>query len=430
MAANQLGTLQASQVILQRALQLCFLYFPELRLFCKGFRELDGSVDQLGIGQTAYTRKIGLTSIGNFGDAASAFNMTDVPLTLANFPQLRYDFKVEELNAAGNINLLDQAALSLAITLAQGITSRVAALVCNAKFNTTKNGTAPYLNVASGWTRANTVLVLQQMANDRGIPKRLPQPLRTINGDVVQPDSERFMVINSTVNSALLGDSLIVSEYNNAANAEAIRTGKLPVVSDFELALYAQLPNTDGNLIGFAGCADALAYVARAPKTPWDVYPDLPKTASFARVVDEATGFQVLMIIEGTVGTLGLSSKIIWLDGLDVGNADNLIRLTSGAIAGTSGQLVGLKVIGSGYGYTDGTGAYAAPTVTISGGGGSGATATATINANGAVTGLTITAAGSGYTSAPTVTFTPSTSGGNGRVAGPASAVASIAGLY
>ena len=43
------------------------------------------------------------------------------------------------------------------------------------------------------------------------------------------------------------------------------------------------------------------------------------------------------------------------------------------------------------------------PTVTISGGGGNGATATATVSAAGIVTGITITAPGSGYTSAPTV---------------------------
>lgn len=45
------------------------------------------------------------------------------------------------------------------------------------------------------------------------------------------------------------------------------------------------------------------------------------------------------------------------------------------------------------------------PSVTISGGGGSGATATATVSAAGIVTGISITAGGSGFTSAPTVTI-------------------------
>ena len=45
------------------------------------------------------------------------------------------------------------------------------------------------------------------------------------------------------------------------------------------------------------------------------------------------------------------------------------------------------------------------PTVTITGGGGSGATATATVSSAGIVTGISITAGGSGYSSAPTVTI-------------------------
>ncbi|AIX17315.1 neck protein [Synechococcus phage ACG-2014b] len=43
------------------------------------------------------------------------------------------------------------------------------------------------------------------------------------------------------------------------------------------------------------------------------------------------------------------------------------------------------------------------PTVTITGGGGSGATGTAVVSATGIVTGITVTAGGTGYTSAPSV---------------------------
>jgi uncharacterized repeat protein (TIGR01451 family)/fimbrial isopeptide formation D2 family protein len=52
-----------------------------------------------------------------------------------------------------------------------------------------------------------------------------------------------------------------------------------------------------------------------------------------------------------------------------------------------------------------GTGYISAPTVTFSGGGGSGATATAIINGSGNVTGIFITNPGSGYSSNPTITF-------------------------
>ncbi len=65
----------------------------------------------------------------------------------------------------------------------------------------------------------------------------------------------------------------------------------------------------------------------------------------------------------------------------------------------SGGTLNYITVDDGGSGYTS------APTVSFSGGGGSGATATATVS-NGVVTAVTITDAGSGYTSAPTVAFT------------------------
>lgn len=66
---------------------------------------------------------------------------------------------------------------------------------------------------------------------------------------------------------------------------------------------------------------------------------------------------------------------------------------------GAHGTLHAIRVSAAGKGYTT------APTVVITGGGGTGATATAAVS-KGAVTGITVTIAGSGYTSVPTVAFT------------------------
>ncbi|MBN8524507.1 MAG: hypothetical protein J0M02_04115 [Planctomycetes bacterium] len=89
-----------------------------------------------------------------------------------------------------------------------------------------------------------------------------------------------------------------------------------------------------------------------------------------------------------------------------------------------SSQIYSLSLTAGGSGYTS------APTVTFSGGGGSGAAATASFSA-GAVTGLTLTNRGSGYTSVPTVTI--SGGGGSGAtatvtMATPAPAVTSAGG--
>lgn len=71
----------------------------------------------------------------------------------------------------------------------------------------------------------------------------------------------------------------------------------------------------------------------------------------------------------------------------------------------TSGVLSSIKVTKNGSGYLT------APTVTFTGGGGSGATATAVIDRGGSVIRIDITNVGSGYTSAPSVTIGTSLTG-------------------
>jgi hypothetical protein len=353
--------------------------------------------------------------------------MTDVAVPLSNFPQIYHKFTVDEINRAQQgFNLLDQIALPVGVKLAQAITARVFSLIGNANFDTTKNSVGPTITVAAASaTRTNLILALQSACNERGIPENVAMP--TINGDAAAgQDSMRYCIVNSTAYAALLADTLIVSEYNNAQNAMAIKSGRLPTVSGFDFGPYAQMPNPDGNLVGIGGSRDALAYVSRAPRTPFDLMPDLPRTALLQVVTDPSTGFQCLLILEGQVGDLSIHMRIVWLDGMAIGNPNNLIRIVSGANSGTEGQITALTVTNSGYGYRNSSGAFAAPTVTISGGGGSGATATATISANGAVTGLTITNAGSSYESVPTVTFTKPS---DGSVVAPATAYATVGGL-
>ena len=69
-----------------------------------------------------------------------------------------------------------------------------------------------------------------------------------------------------------------------------------------------------------------------------------------------------------------------------------------------------------------GSGYTSAPTLVFTGGGGSGASATAVVG-NGEVTAVAMTSGGSGYTSAPTVSFT----GGGGTGASASAAIAATA---
>ena len=97
--------------------------------------------------------------------------------------------------------------------------------------------------------------------------------------------------------------------------------------------------------------------------------------------------------------------------GLDTGAVRGLITFNLSASQEAypySGAVANLTITAAGSGYT------AAPTVSFSGGGGTGVTATATIT-SGTVSALTITANGTGFTAAPTVSFTGG--GGSGTTA-------------
>ena len=79
------------------------------------------------------------------------------------------------------------------------------------------------------------------------------------------------------------------------------------------------------------------------------------------------------------------------------------------ALGSASNIFSGIQVTNAGSGYTS------APAVTISGGGGQGAVATATLNGSGGVATIQLWSAGKGYTSEPTVTI--SGGGGSGATA-------------
>ena len=79
---------------------------------------------------------------------------------------------------------------------------------------------------------------------------------------------------------------------------------------------------------------------------------------------------------------------------------DGTGAITEAGIFDTIGSKVDDITVSAG-----GTGYTSAPTVTFTGGGGTGATATATVS-GGVVTAVTVTGVGSGYTSVPTIGFT------------------------
>jgi hypothetical protein len=118
-----------------------------------------------------------------------------------------------------------------------------------------------------------------------------------------------------------------------------------------------------------------------------------------------ATSLPVALFSPGGALTL-VAGQTLSADGLHtVPYGSNRISSASPPVTATStlnafGEVANVN-------FTPGSGYTTAPTVTFSGGGGSGASATATLS----VSGVTITNGGSGYTTAPTVTFSAPASG-------------------
>ena len=410
LGVNSLGTLSGT-IVIQRALELTFQKFPQLSLFAKGFKELDGKVAQAKLNQTVVSRILTPSTVSTFGTAAQNYSATDVPGKLRNFKQIYHAFTVGEVNSTER-NLIDEAALPMATGLAIAITNSVANLVSRSNFGTTVNSQASALAVASAWSYSNTLVPLRTGLKKRGAPEQ-----------------GRFFVANADVDGALITDPLVVAALNNPANGLAIQSGKLPeIMSGLQYGSFDGLATgPDGNLLGFAGTPDALMYVARAPMTPDEVFGAAAARAPFVYgiITEPMTGFSVM--VQQWIGTdLKVHTRLAWLDGLEKGNNNNLIRLISGNAAGTSGTITALTVTNPGYRYVNSSGVVTAPTISFTGGGGTGAAATATVDTEGGLTGFSISNAGSGYTSAPTVVITPASSG---TCEGEASAVATVGGL-
>lgn len=300
---NSLGTL-SGELILQRALTLCFLKRPALAMISMGFKELDGRVENALLGQNVKTRLRTEATVNDFGTGPSAVTTSDVTISLTGKKEIHHRFSLAEVNQTDR-NLIDEQAEPIAVALANHIIDSVAALWTNANYSNKAT-------VASAWSYVNTVLALKGKL------------------DVAKcPDSNRFFTMSSAVELALLDDSLIVAALNNPMNANAIATGKLPATAGLQLAPYYALPDNSENLVGFAGTPDASAYAARAPKNPEEALPGAKFPGILNYVEDPRTGFRVMVNQWIDPDTLDINNRLVWFEGYAVGNPANGCRLVT-----------------------------------------------------------------------------------------------------
>jgi hypothetical protein len=113
----------------------------------------------------------------------------------------------------------------------------------------------------------------------------------------------------------------------------------------------------------------------------------------------------------------GLTSTYVYAGGGTIANGGNAITIAQPLLAPVANGVsaTGLTVSGSGF--------IAPPLVQITGGDGTGATAVAEVDANGNLTGITITNPGSGYTVAPAFSLVGGGIGNTGTIGGSATLV-------
>jgi hypothetical protein len=167
-----------------------------------------------------------------------------------------------------------------------------------------------------------------------------------------------------------------------AINNEVVQKTKNLVVTSGKEWVAKRMAGQDSNMTHMAIGTDTTTIAAA------------PVLASHTALVTEVER-NAMTVSGGTV----TGNDIVYA--VTYGAGDGTGAITEAGIFDTVGSKVDDIAVSAG-----GTGYTSAPTVTFTGGGGgTGATATATV-AGGVVTAVTVTAGGTGYTSAPTIGFT------------------------
>lgn len=257
-AANVLGTV-AGNLISQRILALMVSRRPMLRGVCTDF-----SAERARLGQTVYTRTVGLPAVNNFGTGAVDTAMTDYTVQMANHKEVHFAFTTAEYLSTHR-NLVEETSEALATALGNHMVDAVAALI-----------TTAFTSVTTG--AANT--------KDFSDVTKAAKALNVAGA----PEFNRSMWINSDFAEAIENDD-VVMEYVSSDMAAAY--GHWKNVKGFaNIWEYPALPTTS-NLIGFAFQQNALLLATRVADNP-EALIDAGYPGSLQVITDPITGFSVL----------------------------------------------------------------------------------------------------------------------------------------
>lgn len=319
--ANALGTL-ATATIVQEALALVFAKRPVLNNMSLGFTDRDGS-PIAAFNQPVITRTLGLPTVQDAGSGASDRTDTDVSVTLNQYKQVEYLFTPQQYSGT-NRDLVRESAEPMAVAMANFMVDSIAANFIPANFPNRAGADA----VANGATITKTT-------KGAGWDYSHLTDIRSTLNKAGVPDFKRFYLGNSDVYGSMLNDPRIVAYFNNQSNADAIKTGKLPVVAGFGLDEYPNLSAVTNaaaagsNIVAVCGSPDAVVYAHRVPRDPRDVIKGLPFPGNIGIVTEPRTGLSVMVVEYIDPATLNVITKLMWMFGTAIGNANNLQYVTN-----------------------------------------------------------------------------------------------------
>ncbi len=266
--------------------------------------------------------------------------------------------------------------------------------------NTTSNGTRHTMgNIIPIFetTGANTATIVGQA---------------TVQTDLTNATREQVPdASNVTVQATIdVRDPLFNTQFLNGNNI--LPTGAVPPYgfkADYMASILSVAYSTGGSSAKITGGAYSLVVPAAVDGLPIKIsYSDFAGTQKVFETGSGSGGsFNQIATYRQLFGAGITSSAVPSSAGVNVTFAGGAGAAAS-AVMNTPQILDRVTITNGGTGYTS------APTVSFAGGGGSGAAATATIT-NGVVTAVTLTNAGTGYTSNPTVSFAGG--GGAGAIA-------------
>lgn len=278
--ANSLGQL-VGDIVSQRTLATLVSRRPLLRDIVTDFSD-----EQARLGQTIYTRAIGLPAVQNFGSAATDSAATDYPVQLSAHKQALFSFTAAECNSTGR-NLVAEHSLALATALGNHLTDTVAALITDA-FTSETTGAATGKTFADLNT-ANKALNLAGA-----------------------PDFARNAWVNADFAEALGNDEVMVDHFeSDSGNAYS----RWKNVKGFEnVSEYPALPGNSVNLIGFGFQKNALLLATRVAINPAELigagYP-----GTLQVITDPVTGLSVVANQWIDASTLAVNARLILLYG-------------------------------------------------------------------------------------------------------------------